>query len=266
MEIPAMLEPRTVAADTQILPASCPIPGLGVLPVNAFLIRSSEPVLVDTGFGAVRDAFMETLRAQIDPQDIRWIWLTHTDADHVGSLRQLLEEAPRARLITTFLGMGKLGLLQLPIPPERVYLLNPGQTLEVGDHQLLAVKPPCYDAPETTGLYDVRSGALFTADCFGTLMREVVAEATELSPAELREGLITWATVDSPWISLLDGKAFGQTLQTLRQLEPRTVLSGHLSPAPGMLETLLRHLDESRGAAPFVGPDQDALRRMLEAA
>lgn len=264
MDVPVMLQPQKVAEDTLVLPATCPIPTLGVLPINAFLIRGSEPVLVDTGFGAVRDAFMETLRAQIDPAEIRWIWLTHTDPDHVGSLQQVLEEAPRARLITTFLGMGKLGLLQLPIAPERIYLLNPGQTLDAGDHRLLAVKPPCFDAPETTGLYDTRTGALFTADCFGTLMREHAAEATDLSAEELREGLITWAKVDAPWLALLDGKAFGQTLDSLRKLEPRVVLSGHLSPARGLLDDLLRHLDDARGAAPYVGPDQAALRQMLE--
>lgn len=208
MNQPHMLAPKSVAIDTQVLPASCPVPGLGVLPVNAFLIRSSEPMLVDKGFAGVRDDFLATLRAQIDIKDIRWIWITHTDPDHVGSLQQVLQEAPDAKVITTFLGMGKLGLLQVPITPDRVYLLNPGQSLDVGDHCVVAVRPPCFDAPETTGFYDARSGALCTADCFVTVMPQVTPEATDIDPSDLRDGLITWATIDAPWLSVLDGKVF----------------------------------------------------------
>lgn len=39
-------------------------------------------------------------------------------------------------MITTFLGMGKMGLHGLPV--ERVHLLNPGQRLAVGDRELVA--------------------------------------------------------------------------------------------------------------------------------
>jgi flavorubredoxin len=42
------------------------------------------------------------------PADVRWIWLTHPDRDHTGALFDLLEAAPQARLVTTFLGAGIL--------------------------------------------------------------------------------------------------------------------------------------------------------------
>jgi hypothetical protein len=44
------------------------------------------------------------------------------------------------------------------------------------------------------------------------------------------------------------------------------VLSAHLPPAPGrMAASLVESLGRARSAAPFVGPDQTALRAMLEA-
>ena len=49
------------------------------------------------------------LRGVIDPGDLRWIWLTHTDFDHIGSLATLLDVNPHVRVITSFLGVGIMG-------------------------------------------------------------------------------------------------------------------------------------------------------------
>src|SRR5438309_1481873 len=81
------------------------IPGLGALPINAFVLHAQQPVLVDTGRPVERQAFLETLGSIIDPQDIRWIWLTHPDRDHMGSLMDVLRLAPQARLVSTFIAI-----------------------------------------------------------------------------------------------------------------------------------------------------------------
>jgi glyoxylase-like metal-dependent hydrolase (beta-lactamase superfamily II) len=255
------LEVRSAAPDVEALTAYVPLPSLGLVPVSAFLIRSAQPVLVDTGLAAMRAEFMEQLRGMIALEDLRWLWLTHTDADHTGSLAQVLAEAPNARVVTTFLGMGKLNLQQFPV--DRAYLLNPGQNLDVGDRQLEAVKPPSFDAPETTGLMDTKTKTLFTADCFGALMKEPAEDASDIAAADLREGLVTWATVDAPWLQVVDESKFGESLGAIRNMEPSRILSSHLPPATGMTDVLLQHLAAARTAPRFVGPDQAALEQML---
>jgi L-ascorbate metabolism protein UlaG (beta-lactamase superfamily) len=92
-------------------------------------------MLVDTGTVVESPDFMATLRSIIDPADLRWIWLTHTDADHIGSLHQLLEENPKLRVITTFLGVGIMSLFA-PLPMDRVNFVNPGDRITVGDRTL----------------------------------------------------------------------------------------------------------------------------------
>jgi glyoxylase-like metal-dependent hydrolase (beta-lactamase superfamily II) len=256
---------QRVAPDTDVLTAYVPAPGLGVLPVQAYVIRAAQPVLVDAGVLAMREQYLRALSECIALEDIEWIWLTHTDPDHIGCLREVLDAAPRARIVTTYLGMGKLGLQQ-PLAPDRVYLLNPGQTLDLGDRRLLAVKPPSFDAPETTGLFDGKTRALYSADCFGTLLTSPVESAAELDPEALCDGLVTWTTVDAPWLSLTELGAYERAVSSLRSLQPATVLSSHLPPAPGMFEALCSHLARARTAAPFVGPDQSALLQMLSAA
>jgi len=259
-----MFESRAVAADTLMLSACLPVPGYGILPVNAFLIRGTEPVLIDTGLAALRGPFMAALRAQIDPAELRWIWITHMDPDHLGNLEAVLAEAPHARIVTTYLGMGKMGLHGLPV--ERAFLLNPGQTLAAGGRDLVAVTPPSFDAPETTGVFDPASRALFSADAFGALMHEPAEDAAAIGPAALRDGMVTWTTVDAPWLHLVDPGRYDASLERIRRLDPALVLSGHLPPAHGITDTLLAHLAAARTAPPFEGPDHAALEAMMAAA
>lgn len=265
MKKPTMLDTISAAPDTAALVAYLPVPGFGVLPANAFVIHGAEPVLVDTGVVALKSEFMQRLRAQIRPDALRWIWLTHTDPDHVGSLFEVLEAAPQARVVTTFLGLGKLGLFR-PLSPERVYLLNPGQSLELEDRRLRAIRPPAFDAPETLGMFDEKTRTLFSVDCFGTLLAEPCESAASLRSARLREGLVTWASIDTPWLRSIEASVFDQASGALAALEPNVVLSSHLPPAPGMLRPLLRHLASARTAPAVVGPDQEALLQLLGAA
>jgi len=261
MNTPMMFETRRVAPDTDALSAYLPLPGFGVLPVNAYVVHAPEPVLVDTGLSALRDGFLQALSGVVDPAELRWIWITHMDADHVGNLQAVLDRAPAARVVTTYLGMGKMGLLGLPV--ERAYLLNPGQKLELGTHRLEAVVPPTFDAPETTGLYDAGTRALFSADCFGALMPEPAESAAAIDPATLRDGMVSWATVDAPWLSLVEEGRLRGVLDRIGRLDPAVILSSHLPPAGGMTRTLLGHLDAARSAPPFEGPDQAALEQMM---
>ncbi len=263
MDRPTMCEPYQAGPEVDVLPAYFPIPGLGIIPVNAFVLKAGEPVLVDTGLVPVSDEFMERLSTVIDPRDLRWLWLTHTDQDHVGSLQPVLEHAPQLRVITTFLGMGKMSLFQ-PLPLDRVYLLNPGQSISVGDRTLTAVQPPSFDAAETTGFYDPKASAFFSSDCFGALLSEPAGSAADIGDAKLREGLVKWATVDAPWLHLVDRAAFGERLNHVREMEPKLLLSSHLPVARGLTDELLQYLAAVPDAEPFVGPDQPALEAMLK--
>ncbi|MCB9933793.1 MAG: MBL fold metallo-hydrolase [Planctomycetes bacterium] len=254
-----------IADDTFRLTTFFPLPGLGLLPVNAFVIRAAEPVLIDTGLAAQREGFLKALCSVIDPAELRWIWITHMDADHIGNLDAVLQAAPHARMVTTYLGMGKAGLVGLPV--ERAYLLNPGQRLSVGDRELLAVKPPVFDAPETTGLFDLRSGNLFSSDSFGAVLQQPAESAQQVAGDGLREGMRLWASVDAPWLQVVHQPKFTASLDALRGLQPKRILSSHLPPAEAaLLELLFRNMEGVTAAPAFVGPDQAQLELMMAGA
>jgi flavorubredoxin len=254
--------------DVDVLNMMYPIPGYGILPINAFVLHGAEPILVDTGVtldpeGASNvERFMAALGEAIDPGNLRWVWLTHTDQDHVGALSAVLQAAPRARLVTSFMGMGKMGLFN-PLPMDRVHLLNPGQSLQAGERTLTAFRPPNFDAPETTGFFERSSGLLFSSDCFGGLLLSPHSDAREIPADELLQGTTLWATADSPWLHRVDASLFERDLAAIRAFAPQAIFSSHLPPAVDMDEQLLSNLAAARDAPPFVGPDQAALEAML---
>lgn len=253
---------RQITDDVHILPSFFPVPGMGVLPVNSFVIKGREPLLVDSGLPTERESFMRELESTIDPADLRWLWLTHPDPDHTGSLMQILERAPNLKMITTYVGLGFLSITT-QFPMDRVYFLNPGESLDIGDRTITAVKPPTFDNPATTGFFDSKSRVFFSSDCFGALL-ETPAEEADAVPADaLRQGQVLWTTVDSAWLHKVDEAKFAAELKTVKQMEPEVILSSHLPPAKGMTDTLLQALSDASKAPAFVGPNQPMLEAML---
>ena len=255
-----------VRPDVTVLSDHLPVPGIGFLPVNAFVLHAEEPVVVDTGLSLEGRAFLDVLGSVLDPRDVRWIWLTHPDRDHTGALLDLLAAAPQARLVTTFLGTGILST-QWALPLDRLYLLNPGQSLDVGDRTLTAFRPPLYDSPATVGFYDDRSGACFSSDCYGAPVQSAElagsSDVGDVPRDELRSGQLLWATIDSPWVHAVDPVRYLASLQPLRDREPDLILSTHLPPAAGRATEFLEMLATVPQADPFVGPDQQELEKLL---
>jgi hypothetical protein len=257
-----------VRPDIAALADAIEVPGIGHLAVNAFVLRAAQPVVVDSGLGLPDRGLLDALRTVIDPADVEWIWLTHPDRDHTGSLFELLELAPRARVVTSFLGVGIMSSAQ-PLPMDRVFLLNPGQTLDVGDRILTAFRPPLFDSPATVGFHDDCSGAIFTSDCFGAPLADaelaLAADVAETPAEELRGRQLLWATVDSPWVHDVDAARFERSIERLRRMCPSVILSTHLPPA-GPTADLLAMLERAPAAAPFLGPDQAQLEQMMAGA
>ena len=254
IENPTLFQSRRVTAEWTVLPSWLPVPGMGVLPVNSFLLKGHEPMLVDTGLGALGEPYVAALENEIDLDDLAWIWLSHMDADHIGNLVRILKRARNATVITNFLGLGKLQLAG--IDAARVHLLEPGVVFEAGGRRLHPVRPPYYDAPETIGFFDETDRVFFSADSFGALLPEAVGEIDEVAPATLRDGLVGWASVDAPWLAAMDCDALGRTLSAAEALDPDFVLSGHLPLARKAIRALTRHVADAygRGATAAAAP------------
>jgi ODP family beta-lactamase len=258
----AMDEPYQAAPDVYVLPTHLTIPGVGELLVNAFVLLAQEPVLIDTGLGMDGKDFIAGLEAILSPRDLRWIWLTHDDADHTGSIEQAVELAPHAKLATHAFSALRMSTWW-PVPLDRVHALIPEERLPVGDRMLRAIRPPLFDNPLSTGIFDESTGTLFSVDSFGAILPELTQDAADIPEVELTQGMVAWGTFDSPWAHLVQPDRFERVLDKVQRLEPTRVLSSHLPAATGAVDQFLKVLRSLPDADPFVPPDQAAFEQML---
>lgn len=229
MDAPTLFPVQEVAPEIFALRAAIPLPGAGVLAVNSFLIRGRTPMLVDCGLPMVKDAFVAALESLIDLADLKRIYLSHADADHLGAYEDILARAPNARVSMHFLAQAKMQLLGRPL--RDVDLMVAGDRIDLGDRQLAVIRPPYFDAPETLGFYDPASESLFSVDSFGALSDGVYDSAEAMNSDALFEGMAAWSALDAPWLDMADPARLGAVLAQLARLGPKRVLSSHLAPS-----------------------------------
>ena len=98
--------PTVTVPPTKIAPGTWVVhqvqPALGAplaIYLNSMVILGSEPVLVDTGTPANRAQWLEDVFTLVEPEDVRWIYLSHDDVDHTGNLDEALTACPNATVV-----------------------------------------------------------------------------------------------------------------------------------------------------------------------
>jgi flavorubredoxin len=227
MQLPVLpTEPQAIAADTWLIPTLAAMPTGGFFGAHSLVIRGREPIIVDTGCTFVREAWLEQTFSVVEPADVRWIFLSHDDHDHIGNVEEVLERCPNATLVVNFGIAGRLAL-DVDLPVERMVWLEPGDAFDTADRRLRLVRPPMFDSPATRGLFDERTGVLWAVDSFGAVVPGEVFDAADV-PAELYEptfaALNSWNT---PWLEWLDAGRFAAHLDDVASLPMTAVASAH---------------------------------------
>lgn len=227
-----MDSPYQASSDVHVLPTTLPLGPDGVVTVNGFVLNAEEPVLVDTGIAQDTEEFLQVVDTVVGLDRLRWIWLTHDDADHTGSIRRVLAAAPQATLVTHAMNAMRMSTWW-PVPLERVHAIRPGDRLHVGDRTLRAVAPPLYDNPMSVGFLDEAEGGLFCVDSFGAVIPEPTQDAGQIPHDALAGGMLAWSVMDSPWSTMMDRAKFEPVLDGVRRLQPSQIFSAHLPAASG---------------------------------
>ena len=77
--------------------------------VNSMVIRAAEPVVVDTGVAENQDQYLADVFSPVDPEDIRWVFISHDDVDHTGNLNALMAAAPNATVVVNWFIQERMG-------------------------------------------------------------------------------------------------------------------------------------------------------------
>ena len=133
---------------------------------NSFLVRGEKTALLDTSHAKFQQLYMDALTGLIDPKEIDYIVISHTEPDHSGLVKDVLDLAPQAVVVGAKVAVKFLE--DLVHQPFESQLVKSGDTLDLGNgHVLEFVSAPNLHWPDTIFTYDQKTGILYTCDAFG---------------------------------------------------------------------------------------------------
>ena len=98
---------------------------------------------------------------------VNYVIANHAEQDHSGSIPQVLEKYPNAKVVATPKGKDMLMALLL-ITEDRFITISDGETLSLGDKTLEFIHAPWVHWPETMLTYLREDKMLFPCDLFGS--------------------------------------------------------------------------------------------------
>ncbi len=133
---------------------------------NSFLIRGEKIALVDTSHEKFRELYLDTLKGLIDPNQIDYLIISHTEPDHSGLVKDIVQLAPEITVVGSKVAIQFLE--DLVHHPFKRQIVKNGDQLDLGKgHVLEFVNAPNLHWPDTIFSYDAGTQVMFTCDAFG---------------------------------------------------------------------------------------------------
>lgn len=161
---------------------------------GVYLLNDEKKALIDTGPATSVNAVLGGIKkVGVRPEDIDYIIVTHIHLDHAGGAGLLLKSMPKAqvlvhsrgakhlvdpaRLVSSVLevwgeeGMKRDGEI-VPIESQRVVAVREGDTLRLGEKQVLEIIEAPGHAPHEICIYESRNNGVFVGDALGIYIPE----------------------------------------------------------------------------------------------
>lgn len=133
---------------------------------NSYIIRGEKTALVDTSHEKFRQLYLDTLNGLIDPSEIDYLIISHTEPDHSGLVKDVLALAPQATVVAAKVAIQFLE--DLVHQPFKRQIVKNGDQVDLGNgHVIEFVSAPNLHWPDTIFSYDAKTQVLFTCDAFG---------------------------------------------------------------------------------------------------
>ena len=132
---------------------------------NSYFINAEKKAIVEVAKEKFSDTYLRKLRSVTNPEEIQYIILDHTEPDHSGSLRVLLELAPSATVVGS--GNAIRYLEDIVNTPFKSLVVKDGDTLDLGNKTLRFISAPNLHWPDSMLTLLSEDKILFSCDVFG---------------------------------------------------------------------------------------------------
>lgn len=150
---------------------------------NSYLIQGEKTALVDSSHAKFRKLYLDTLRGLVDLSEIDYLIVSHTEPDHSGLVKNIVELAPNIVVVASKVALKFLeDLIHRPFNKQQI---KNGDRLDLGNgHEIEFINAPNLHWPDTIFSYDHGSEILFTCDAFGMHYCSDVLFDEDLKPIE----------------------------------------------------------------------------------
>lgn len=172
---------------------------------NSYLVRDEKIALIDTVWLPYDKEFVSNLKNEIDLKDIDYIIINHAEIDHSGALPELMREIPDTPIYCT--NNGKK-IIQGHFHEDWNFVtVRTGDTLDLGESQLVFVEAPMLHWPDTMFTYLTGENILFSNDAFGQHYATETLYNDKVDQCELKaEALKYYANILTPFSTLVTKK------------------------------------------------------------
>ena len=132
---------------------------------NSYLIKGEKTVLVDTVKDGFQEEFINNLQEIVDIKDIDYAIIHHTEPDHAGCLKYILDINPDIEVYCT--KAAKLYLSDQVNRPFKCTTIKTGDSLNIGGKTLEFIQAPFLHWADTMFTYIPEDKVLLTCDAFG---------------------------------------------------------------------------------------------------
>lgn len=132
---------------------------------NSYFIDADKKAIVETSKENFKDEYLEKVKSVVDPEEIDYIIMDHTEPDHSSNLKHLLKIAPQATVVAS---KSAINFLKHMIDDDFKYMeVKDGDTLNLGNKTLRFISAPFLHWPDSMYTYVEEDKVLFTCDSFG---------------------------------------------------------------------------------------------------
>ncbi|NJK84745.1 MAG: FprA family A-type flavoprotein [Bacteroidales bacterium] len=132
---------------------------------NSYFIDGEKKAIIETSKEKFKDVYFDKINQVTDITKIDYIILNHTEPDHSGCLKYLLEESPDAVVYASRAALNYL--TEIVGKPFKSVAVKDGDTLSLGNKTLRFINAPNLHWPDTIYTYLEEDKILFTCDSFG---------------------------------------------------------------------------------------------------
>lgn len=132
---------------------------------NSYFINAEKPAVVETVKHKFWDTYQYKISSLVNPVDIQYIIVDHTEPDHSGNVGNLLKAAPNATVVGS--GNALRYLRDMLGHDFKSMQVKDGDTLSLGNKTLRFISAPNLHWPDSIYTYLVEDKVLFTCDSFG---------------------------------------------------------------------------------------------------